>query len=58
MLGYGVGVGEGCCGIVGENVCWRVRGLITLRLIVRSIYSTMLRDTVHVRDRKKMTQNA
>ena len=29
----GVGVGMGCCGIVGENGGWRVRGMIRLRLI-------------------------
>ena len=27
----------GCCGIVGENGGWRVRGLIPLRLIVLTL---------------------
>ena len=40
----GRGGGGGCCGIVGENGGWRVRGSIEISVRVRSIYSTMLRD--------------
>ena len=45
----GVGVGLACCGIVGKNGGWRVRGMIQLRLIVRSIYSTMLEIDIMLR---------
>ena len=36
-LGIGVGWGSGCCGIVGENGGWRVRGVIEINIIVRTL---------------------
>ena len=44
----GGGVGWDCWGEWG----WSVRGVIEIRIIVRSIYSTMLRDSAHSKDRK------
>ena len=45
-------VGVGCFGIVGENGGWSVRGVIEIGVGVRSIYSAMLSDRAHIKDRK------
>ena len=41
---YGVGVGSGggwgCCKIVGENGVWRGRGIIEIRVRVRTLISS------------------
>ena len=37
VLGIGVEVGGGCCGIVGKNGGWRVRGLVGINVSVRTL---------------------
>ena len=39
-IGVGVGFEEGCCGIVGENGVWRVRGMIEISVRVRSLINS------------------
>ena len=34
--------GRGCCEIVGENGGWRVRGIIEIRVMVRTLINSKL----------------
>ena len=41
-IGMGVRWGWECCGIVGENGSWRVRGMIEINVSVRTLINSKL----------------